>query len=73
MPRLLVGKLTAKMVNNLCIVGCTNYVGEANGSVSIGSRWLIEVEQQNGRQLCAGSLGNSTHEDFSLAIDNIDK
>ena len=56
MPRLLVGKLTcvvlrskhrrAKMVNNCCVVGCTNTLGRQMDFVSIGCRWLIEVEQQ---------------------------
>ena len=31
-----------KMVNNCCVVGCTNYVGKVNRLFSIGSRWLIE-------------------------------
>ena len=36
----------AKMVNNCSAVGCTNTLRRQMDFVSIGSRWLIEVEQQ---------------------------
>ena len=74
MPRLLVGKPTrciaikhrrAKMVNNCCAVGCTNYVEKANGL-----RFYRLPMADRGRAAKSGSCAQgpletkSTHEDL---------